>query len=296
MGRIRLHAQSDTLVWNHNRVGGSTTAKFVYEYIVLTSQPLLMNNIHSLIWTSSLPTKIGCFIWLVMENKILTWDNLQRKKWIGPGFCALRGDGVDCVQHILSSCSVWREFICHLSDKYQFIPPQQCDDITSYLRNWIRRFTKYTLACFIIFFVLWTIWKSRNASIFEGKNNSILNIVSQIDQFLLLYKPPCKKIKKPRDTGTGPLLVYPCGFFDGASTNDIGGPGIYIFLNKDHSFEFALGLGTSTNTKAELLGLWALLHVAQVMGLPTLNIFGDSSVIINWVNGCNALAPPELSH
>ena len=76
----------------------------------------------------------------------------------------------------------------------------------------------------------------------------------------------------------------------------MGGAGICIFLNKDHFFEFALGLGTSTNTKAELLGLWALLHVAQVMGLPTLNIFGDSSVIISWVNGFNALAPPELSH
>ena len=79
LGRIGLHAQSDTLVWNHNRVGGSATKKSVYEYIVLTSQPPLVNSIHSLIWTSSLPTKIGCFIWLVMENKILTWDNLQRK-------------------------------------------------------------------------------------------------------------------------------------------------------------------------------------------------------------------------
>ena len=39
LGRIRLHAQSDTLVWNHNRARGSAMAKSVYEYIVLTSQP-----------------------------------------------------------------------------------------------------------------------------------------------------------------------------------------------------------------------------------------------------------------
>ena len=76
----------------------------------------------------------------------------------------------------------------------------------------------------------------------------------------------------------------------------MGGAGICIFLNKDHSFEFALGIGTSTNTKAKLIGLWALLYIAQVMGLPTLNIFGDSSVIINWVKGTDALSPPELSH
>ena len=32
------------------------------------------------------------------------------------------------------------------------------------------------------------------------------------------------------------------------------------------------------------------------MALPTLSIFGDSSVIINWFMGTDALSPPELSH
>ena len=37
-----------------------------------------------------------------------------------------------------------------------------------------------------------------------------------------------------------------------------------------------------TNTRAELLALWASLRVAKDIGLPYLHIFGDSSVIINW--------------
>ena len=140
---------------------------------------------------------------------------------------------------------------------------------------------------------MWIIWKARNSSIFEGKKPTVLNIIFQIDKLLLLYHPPCKKTKKPRVIGSCPSLVFPCGFFDGASTNGSGGAGICIYLNMTHSFEFALGVGTCTNTKAKLIGLWALLQIAQVMGLPTLNIFGDSSVIINSVKGSDALSPPR---
>ena len=71
---------------------------------------------------------------------------------------------------------------------------------------------------------------------------------------------------------------------------------LWGLVSESHSFEFALGVGTSTNTKAELIALWELLHISQTMGIPTLNIFGDSIVIISWVKGTSALRPPALSH
>ena len=52
---------------------------------------------------------------------------------------------------------------------------------------------------------------------------------------------------------------------------------------------FKLGCGSSTNTRAELLALWASLRVAKDIGLPYLHIFGDSSVIINWAKGESTL-------
>ena len=52
---------------------------------------------------------------------------------------------------------------------------------------------------------------------------------------------------------------------------------------------FKLGCGSSTNTRAELLALWASLRVAKDIGLPYLHIFGDSSVIINWAKGVSTL-------
>ena len=89
---------------------------------------------------------------------------------------------------------------------------------------------------------------------------------------------------------------FPCGYFDGASANHVGGVGYCLYLNKSYSFEFALGVGNSTNTKAELVGLWALLLTSQMTGIPLLHVFGDSSVIINWAKGSTALSPPDLFH
>ena len=169
MAGIRLLAQPDTLIWTHDCTGGNASANSVYNFIVLASQPQPADRVQYMIWLSSLPSKIAYFIWLVLGNRILTWDNLQRKGWSGPGICSLCGAGADCILHIFSFCPVWRDVIYHLSDKYHFIPPQLCDDIPSYIRNWICSFSKYTPVCYIIFFALWIIWKARNKAIFEGK-------------------------------------------------------------------------------------------------------------------------------
>jgi len=49
-----------------------------------------------------------------------------------------------------------------------------------------------------------------------------------------------------------------------------------------------LNCGVGTNTKAELMGLWASLTLASCWSINHLHVLGDSSVIINWINlNCN---------
>ena len=96
------------------------------------------------------------------------------------------------------------------------------------------------------------------------------------------YKPLLKHKHKIRNIGKSPTSVFPMIFFDGAATNNIGGAGICLWLNEHHLLAFKLGCGSCTNTRAELLALWASLQVPKDIGLPYLHIFGNSSVIINW--------------
>ena len=113
---------------------------------------------------------------------------------------------------------------------------------------------------------MWTVWKARNVSIFEGKTVHVISLLRQISYSSQPYCPTVTRVKKPRPKGLGPILIYPCGFFDGASANNTGRVGFSFHLNELHSNEFALGAGLSTNTRAELIGLWALLHTSQMMG------------------------------
>ena len=69
-----------------------------------------------------------------------------------------------------------------------------------------------------------------------------------------------------------------------------------IYLNDNHYFSFSLGCGCSTNRRAELLALWAVLRVSLLMGLPIHLIFGDSMVILSWLNILSALDIPSLRH
>ena len=111
-----------------------------------------------------------------------------------------------------------------------------------------------------------------------------------------MYKPSGIKVKKPRVVGSGPVLVFPYGFFDRETANSSGGVGFCLYLNESHSFEFALGVGSCSNTKAELVALWALLYVTLLMGIPKMNIFGDIVIIISWAKGINSLNPPAIGH
>ena len=105
-----------------------------------------------------------------------------------------------------------------------------------------------------------------------------------------------RKLKISRQTGTRPRMIFPCGFFYGASTSSAVGIGYSLFFNENHHLDFALGVGYGSNTKAELLGLWDLLLSSQMMGIPLTHIYGDSQVIINWAKGHTTLTPPDLHH
>ena len=120
-------------------------------------------------------------------------------------------------------------------------------------------------------------------------------VLFQVEYLMNLFPVPVKK-EKIRAIGDGPDLVYPCGFFDGATTTSLGGVGVNIVISRTHKLSFMLGCGSSTNTRAELLDLWTLLLVAHKMGLPFLRIYDDSSFIINWANNKASLTSLELNH
>ena len=100
-------------------------------------------------------------------------------------------------------------------------------------------------------------------------------MITRIEGLVNTYPVPLQ-IHKARNIGPEPLKCFPCGFFDGAAAENIGGSGYVIFINDSHFFSFSMGCGRSSNTRAELLACWGILSVSLLMGIPLQLIYGDS--------------------
>ena len=101
---------------------------------------------------------------------------------------------------------------------------------------------------------------------------------------------------KNKNIGVGPSILDATGFFDDATTIIAGGAGVVLYIGRDRFYLIRLGCGLNTNTRAELLALWSILRVSYLMGFPIQRIYGDSMVIISWVNGLSALEIATLKH
>ena len=97
-----------------------------------------------------------------------------------------------------------------------------------------------------------------------------------------------------RKIGVPPDVSSTMGYFYGVATFGRGGAGIILYISKTHFFHSKFGCGRSTNTIEELLALWGLLFLASTMGLPKLMLFGDSRIIIDWINNMANLQVLEL--
>ena len=101
--------------------------------------------------------------------------------------------------------------------------------------------------------------------------------------------------KVTRRIGNPPVLNYATGFFDGASTLGNGGAGTMLVISKEHFLKIRMRCGKSSNTRVELLALWILLYFVSLLGLPSLEVFGDSKFIVDSSNSLSKLQALELN-
>ena len=76
------------------------------------------------IWKRNIPMKIKILCWLVLNNKILSWDNLQSRGFNSLGICLFCWKDSETVSHLFSHCSffnsVWREVCRVLSIQFSW--------------------------------------------------------------------------------------------------------------------------------------------------------------------------------
>jgi hypothetical protein len=95
-------------MWTGGDNSSNLTIKNVYTTI---SNTLRQNNIgvwRKYMWSWNIAHKIKLFTWLIIENKIHTWDILQKKGWVGPDICHLCYKDDETMKHLFIKCPFTR--------------------------------------------------------------------------------------------------------------------------------------------------------------------------------------------
>jgi hypothetical protein len=88
-GVILRGDQADLLLWSGGDGSGVLSVKNCYDALISTFNFPVSQGWKASLWKRKVQLKIILFFWLAVENRLLTWDNLQSKGWIGPGYCLL---------------------------------------------------------------------------------------------------------------------------------------------------------------------------------------------------------------
>jgi ribonuclease HI len=217
---------------------------------------------------------------------LLTWDVLCRRGWVGPNRCALCFVQGETTPHIFFHCS-FTSRVWELVSQKVGIPLIHLDEN---LEEWLDAWCKDSdckLVASLPSIVVYFIWWVRNMYIFQNKSIPTEVVVEIIYQMVIFYKKDPEK--KKRRIPTMPELIEetPWGFFDGTSQGHplVCGVGAVLYINENHHFEVCYTPGRGSNMKAELTAIWALVFLTISLNLRKLQIFGDSQVVVDWING-----------
>jgi ribonuclease HI len=283
---ISLSNNPDTLIWAGGDATGSTTVKNIY--LALIQQLNYQEDLKwfQRMWNWPIPLKIKIFVWLSAKEKTLTWDMLQKRGWEGPGICKLCNQSTEDIHHLLIHChftrAVWQRLLTHFSLNIQWAD-------ASVLECFLRWSKDTTAPDSLAAHACWQLWIERNKAIFEDSPPSFLSVMHRTLSAFSWQQSTVKTLPLKVSEFT-PKQGFTVACFDGAASSNglrCGAGGIFRF-HPSRITKWFINCGAGTNTKAELLGLWATLTLASFWSIKYLHVLGDSRVIIDWVNHkCN---------
>jgi hypothetical protein len=126
-------------------------------------------------------------MWNVLKNKVLTWDNLHKRNFFGPGWCSLCKSEGENILHLFLKC----RFINKVWTKTSRLLYLHCvwdgrDLEHSWITWWKTRAFKHLRALPLL--AIWGVWLAQNSFVFKGTPPSLeisaAKIFSLLSSFL----------------------------------------------------------------------------------------------------------------
>jgi hypothetical protein len=150
------------------------------------------------LWNCPAPSKVLCFSWKVLHNRVATRDNLFRRGIIhqeGDRMCMLCDSGVESVVHLFVYCdvSLWGRVFSWLG--VEWLLPHNVVSLLNFVASVPGRKQKRKGLVLIWNAVIWSIWLRRNNIVFENGVTDVNEIVADVK--LISWKWWIAKSKAP---------------------------------------------------------------------------------------------------
>jgi len=155
---IQLSDEEDEFIWNFN-FSGIYSSQSLYKVTNFRG----IKSVHvSAVWNIKVPPRVHFFLWLVINNRALTRDNLAKRRKVEDEnclFCLER----ETIRHIFFDCVVAKSCWNIVSDVLGFQVGGSMLDIGKF---WLSD-KRHCVTNMITSAVIWSIWKLRNDLCFQ---------------------------------------------------------------------------------------------------------------------------------
>jgi len=151
---VQLQNQEYALIWTGGDRSRCLNVKYIYLSLARKKWLNVIGGWRRHIWKWDMAQKIKLFIWLSIENKILTWETLQRKGWQGPNLCHLCSKDAESVYHLFVSCSLCQDVWIRIKKELNILTVWEGSTLSGCFENWDNKEDFYiTLPSILCWFV-----------------------------------------------------------------------------------------------------------------------------------------------
>jgi hypothetical protein len=160
--KYKCDEHADKAIWKWEK-SGKFSVKSLYKHTFGNGD----GEENKQLWNAKLPLKIKIFMWLTLQDSILTKDNLLKRKWKGSAACVFCQEA-ETVRHLMFECPIVKYVWSIIA--FCFGAKVRPNSFTQYW-VWINRFLPEGKQVFVVGLaaVCWSVWKTRNNVCFEEK-------------------------------------------------------------------------------------------------------------------------------
>ena len=141
------------------------------------------------VWKPRVPPKVNFFIWTASLGKVLTIDNLRKRKLVIMDWCCMCKEAGESIDHLFLHCLTARELWGLILSMFGvwWVMPRHMVDLLACWNGHTRRCRAASIWGLIPHCLMWVIWRERNARSFNDSEKSIQDLKQCFLSLLLAW-------------------------------------------------------------------------------------------------------------